>query len=188
MQVAAPLTIDDLSDLPPNEGSWELIDGEVVMMSPSNPQHGDIAGELIALLRVHFRGRRKQWCAVGDSVGFLIKRHPDNLLCPDVAVYQPQRERDSSKPWVPFCPQVAMEIISPSQTLADALRKKQAYLEGGAEQVWIINPRDQTIAIYNADGSRLGYHNEVLSGFGCLQGFSLDVGDLFVGSPYWDED
>lgn len=184
MQVTAPLSAEALACEPGADGPWELVKGEFVPLSPTGPDHGDYSLELALLLKVFF-GRGRGWRVHADNVGFLVEQDPDTLLSPDVAAYKVRPSAPSA--WVPHAPDVAVEILSPGQTLRELDAKRFLYLNAGTEQVWIVDPRERTITIYHRDGHRITYHDEVLTATGCLDGFSMHVGEYFARAVGHDE-
>lgn len=184
MHASAPLSAEALAHEPGADGPWELVKGEFVPLSPTGPKHGKLAGRLYALL-LPFIDEKAGWDVVADNVGFLVERDPDTLLSPDVAAYRVRPSAPSA--WVPHAPDVAVEILSPGQTLRELDAKRFLYLNAGAEQVWIVDPRERTITIYHRDGHRVAYHDEELEGTGCLEGFAMHVGEYFARAVGHDE-
>lgn len=184
MQVTAPLSAEALAKEPWGSEPWEIIKGEFIPLSPTGPEHGSLALEL-AFLHKMFFARRRDWVVVGDNVGFLVARDPDTLLSPDVAVYRKRPAARSA--WVPHAPDVAVEILSPDQTVRELDAKRVLFIDGGTEQVWIVDPRAETITVHHSDGTRVLYHDEELKGTGALDGFAMHVGEYFAHSPYRDQ-
>ena len=182
MQTLAPLTVESLAAQPWAGEPWELIDGEIVPTHPAGSYHSDLVWCLLTRLTPFVVAKGRTWRAVADNAGFVVSRDPDEILSPDVAIYK-VRPRHSG-PWFNFSPELAIEIASPDQAPQALLLKKQKYLAAGTEQVWIVDPRSETITIYLPDGTRMVHHDEPLAGFGLLDGFSMHVGELFADSPY----
>ena len=103
----APATIADLERHP---GRCELINGEIVEMSPVGHDHGMSAGDVYSVLRTWARGKAFR-VLVGD-VGFHWSG--GQVLAPDVAVIT--AEQSASAPrrgYLAFPPLLAVEVISP---------------------------------------------------------------------------
>jgi Uma2 family endonuclease len=78
-------------------------------------------------------------------------------------------------------PDLAVEIISPNDTLAEVAMKAAEYLSYGTRRVWVINPRNRTATVYRPDHEpRLIAENGSLDGEDVLPGFSLALADLFT--------
>lgn len=109
---------------------------------------------------------------------------PDHLRKPDVAFTSFQRINSQSKPTrkaLPFAPDLAVEILSPSNTAAEMEKKLREYFAAGARLVWHIEPELQTARVFTApehweDVPATG----VLNGDGVLPGFELPLARLFA--------
>src|SRR5260221_13048162 len=91
MPVETKLTCaEELMAHPSSEARHELIDGELITMSPSGAEHGDVAAEIGARLRDYVRERRlgKTYAA---ETGFLISRDPDTVRAPDASFVRADR-------------------------------------------------------------------------------------------------
>jgi len=77
-------------------------------------------------------------------------------------------------------PDLVAEIISPEDRWQDVRQKIEEYFEIGVDSVWIVEPENTAVLVYQSatDFARLG-NDDVLKGDGTLAGFALRVGDLF---------
>lgn len=182
MQTVSPLAVEFLATQPWASEPWELIDGEVVPLPLAGRQQADLIWRFIALFAPFIDGKGPEWRAVASNAGFIVSRSPDDLRSPSLAVYQ-LRPLDEGM-WFRFSPEIAMEFVAPNQSRASVLLKKSKYFAGGTQQVWIVDPARETIAVYHPDGTRQVYHDEALLGAGLLEGFTMHVGELFASSPY----
>src|SRR5207249_1119626 len=114
------------------------------------------------------------------EVGFRVGPR-QTLLCPDVAYVCQERDAPvDDDDFFPYAPDLAVEVLSPDNTRPRVRRKARAYLASGAQLVWAIDPRRQTVTVY-----RSGVAPQILSGDGTLSGetvlpgFALRVADLF---------
>jgi Uma2 family endonuclease len=180
-------TIDDvwrLEHQPKNMGQkYYVIDGELcVKMSPSH-LHGSIASEIARLLGNHVieRGLGR----VTIEVGYHPAGERHIVLLPDVAFES--RARAARKPlptYAPYMPDLAVEVVSPSQTLAETRRKAAVYLRHGTVMVWLINPAGHNAESWTAadDGTA---RSEIIRIDGELRGgtvlpdFTLPLKRLF---------
>ncbi len=82
--------------------------------------------------------------------------------------------------WVTGAPDLAVEVISPSQTAPEMQRKIRQFLDDGATAVWVIDPEDKSAAIYTRDGrfTSLGVGG-ILTCPEVLPGFELPLSSLF---------
>ncbi len=162
---------------------FELIDGELFEMSPPGGLHGSLASEIShyiwAFVKEHGLG------TVTVETGY---HPPDNrltLLSPDVAFLSSAKmPRPLPDKYIPFMPDLAVEILSPTDTLKQVRRKAAVYLHYGTQLVWIVLPTEKGVDVCRSvDGSRLDIEfvgsEGSLSGEQILPGFELDLADLF---------
>ena len=77
-------------------------------------------------------------------------------------------------------PDLAVEVLSPSDNLVDVQQKVRDYREAGARLVWVIAPAARTATIHRADGSaRLLREGDHLDGGDVLPGLAISLGELF---------
>ncbi len=163
-----------------------VIDGELFEMSPANRLHGNLAiiiGSIVwRFVEEHNLGE------VNAEVGYYAPGDRRTLLAPDVAFVSHARVSQlPEEKFVPLMPDLAIEIVSPSNSLRQIRRKAQIYLDQGASLVWIVRPAEKGVDVCRAaDGSRLDIEfvsgDGVLSGEDVLPGFDLDVARLFPPS------
>ncbi len=160
-----------------------LIDGEMlVTMSPVR-LHGRLALRIGRYIADYAEKHNLGEAAV--KVGY----HPPNdrktLLIPDVAFERKaQAEQAIGAGYTPFMPDLAVEIISPSQSVEQARRKARVYLRHGTAMVWLVHPAEQSAEVWTAgnegepQSETLDLDDE-LSGGAVLPGFSLPLRRLF---------
>lgn len=179
--------IDDLWQIAcdaEDDARYELIEGELIEMAPVGGEHGTIAGEIFHLFRLYDPPRALGVPTV--ETGY----HPANdrrlLLSPDVAfTRKPRATFPLPRRFVPFMPDLAVEIQSPSDSLTQLRRKAAIYLRHGTRLVWLVMPGAQSVEIcrLGADGditSQLITRDGALSGEDLLPGFSLPLRQLFT--------
>jgi Uma2 family endonuclease len=77
-------------------------------------------------------------------------------------------------------PDLAVEILSPSNTVEGMKEKAGEYFRSGAKLVWIVHPYDRTVLVLRPDGSEEALHvTDSLFGEVVIPGFSLPVSELF---------
>ena len=162
----------------------ELVRGEVISVPPAGEEHGDIEVETLFALKsfVNANDLGKVW--PGD-VGFILERDPFTVRCPDVAFVSKARfgDRKSSKGFFPGAPDLAVEILSPSDSLIAAEAKVRMYLRAVCAVAWIMNPQDRTVRVYRAgEEVRLLGPADELDAEPVLPGFRCPVRRLF-GQP-----
>ena len=164
---------------PLGAGKRELVYGEIVEMPPPDFGHGERQSELVIEL-----GNYKRRTKVGrviTEVGFVLDRDPDLVRLPDVAFVletrvPPDWDRNS---YFPGPPDLAVEVLSKSETLTAAQEKIDEYLQYGVRLAWLLNPRRRTLTVYRrgVPPVELG-EAETLDGGEVLPDFSRRIADL----------
>lgn len=180
------ITADDLLVMPHrdehgNDCRLELIRGEVKRMSPTVGAHGILCAELAAVLR-NFVKANNLGRVFGAEAGFLVERDPDSVLGIDAAFVTAERMKlvKSLDKFLPFAPDLAVEVLSKGNTKAEINNKIALYFAAGSRQVWVVNPKRRTVAAYNSpfDVRILG-ERDTLEGGDELPGFKLELSELF---------
>ena len=162
---------------------YYLIDGELCVKMSPNQTHGRIASEIARLLGNHVveRGLGR----VTIEVGYHPPGERHTVLLPDVAFESKARAAQTPLPtYAPYMPDLAVEVVSPSQTLAETRRKAKVYLRYGTVMVWLIDPERNTAESWTAaeDGTARSEITEMdgeLRGGAVLPGFTLPLRRLF---------
>ena len=144
-----PMTIQDLLDWPDDDGyRYELVEGVLVRVAGSGDEATTIglaiASELYAFVRP---------CRLGVVTGADgVYKFPsaETGLVPDAGYYSAERRAlivDRTKP-VPFAPDLAVEVASPSQKQSDMDAKARTYLRGGTRLVWVVWPAREQVDVW----------------------------------------
>jgi Uma2 family endonuclease len=158
----------------------ELIEGELHTMAPPGWEHGRIAGNIHALLWNHARARHLG--AVGASeTGFLVKRDRDTVLAPDVSFVRVERLPQGRHPgYLPFAPDLAVEVVSPSQSLYEVDEKTELWLKSGAAMVWVVWPNTRSVSVHRPDRPVTHLHEgDRIDGEDVVPGFVCAVSEVF---------
>lgn len=182
MSTTTFVTADELLALPTGMGQrYELVAGELRVMSPAGWRHGGVADSVAALLapyiRKHMLGR-----GFAAETGFLLRRNPDTVRAPDYAFVSNARlpKSEPAEAYWPGAPDLAVEVLSPSDTFGEVAEKVDEWLSSGCLVVWVIDPKLQTITIYESlTNVRILAVGDTLQGDPVLPGFSCDVSQLF---------
>lgn len=178
MVATKPISVKEFEAMS-REGAWELVDGEIVEVTPSANRSGWIAGEIFGRLR-EYVGLAKGGWAFGDGIGFILFDDRATVRSPDAAYVRRDRLPELTDHFVPVPPDLAVEVLSPSDRLADALAKVAMYLQAGVELVWLVDPTARTVTVFQPDDSIAVLHEgDMLEGGNVLPGFSLLVADIF---------
>ncbi len=160
----------------------ELVDGEVIEMTPAGGVHGWVTARVSRRLSDHVDTRGGGEVVAGD-VGFVLRlpADPERVRAPDVAFISTARLPEGRLPqgFIEGAPDLAVEVLSPSDNPVEVHQKVRDYLEAGARLVWVIAPRAQSATVYRPDGSaRLVREAESLDGEDVLPGFALPLTEL----------
>lgn len=165
----------------------ELIEGEIREMTPASEGHGYAFTNLMALLVEQLaslpKTRRNLLRIVSADTGYVVSRNPDSVLAPDLAIVSAEKTRSGKgkKGFCAYAPDIAIEILSPSNTRGEMLHKAGLYLEGGSEQVWLIDPETEAIEVHSS-GKLTGevlHRGDTIAGVGVLEGVTLEVNGIF---------
>jgi Uma2 family endonuclease len=182
MSTTALYTADDLLRMPERDGvRYELVDGALKVMAPAGGAHGAIVMELATALNQHVRAHRLGRL-FSESTGFLLRRNPDTVCAPDIAFVTASR-LPAALPigFLQLAPDVAVEVISPSDTVAEVGRKVEEYMQAGVRSIWIVDPSNRTVTVHSpAQGVRILREPDVLDGGDVLPGFRRPVSELFA--------
>jgi Uma2 family endonuclease len=161
-------------------GPCELIDGRTVRMNPTGLQHGDIVIALGSALRDFVR-KRQLGRVVGGEVGIYTRREPDRVRAADIAFVSRERLADKSlKGFLKVAPELVVEIISPTDRWQNMRDKLEEYFAIGVHRVWIVEPDNRDVLVYSASTEMRKFgEDDILTGEGVLDGFTLPVADLF---------
>lgn len=159
----------------------ELIDG-VLVEKGMGYLESLVAGAIYAMIREFARSRRLGVATVPDG---LYRMAPGLLFAPDVAFVSWGRHPDRRVQQVAVAgmvPDLAVEVLSESNTRAEMDRKRRDYLASGTLSVWIVDPRKRTIAVYDhrdAETPRLFQESDAIEMAEILPGFRLSLAELF---------
>lgn len=180
-------TVDDLYVLQGWDGTrdrkYELIDGELIEMSPTNLLHQWLASELSGEIRDYVK--RNDLGFVGVEGGFSPIGDRHTLRAPDVAFVRKDRmPQPLPQTFAGFMPDLAVEIKSPNDTMVELREKAAWYLQHGTRLVWLVLPDQQGVEVCRQDDNgalacKTVGPNGILSGEDLLPGFKLEMVKLF---------
>ncbi len=150
-----------------------------VNVSPTGGKHGEIEIRIRAML-VDFLRQKPLGRAYGGEVGFILRSNPDLVRAPDVAFVSAQRLSESPGGFIPLAPDLAVEIVSPTDSLSLIQKKVFDYLDAGTRLVWVVDPESQSVTVYQSRASiRVLTESDTLDGADFLPGFSSPVKSVF---------
>ena len=178
--VAASLSAEEFSKLDEVGFRLELVSGEVLKMSPAGQAHGRIAMRFGWRL-AKFVEEAKLGAVFAAETGFLLQTNPDTVRAPDVAFVSAERlARAANEGFFPGAPDLAVEVISPSDSWTAVESKVFDWLDAGSRAVLVLDPRRNDVGVYRSRRDiRFLSSGEVLSLEDLIPGWSLEVDAIF---------
>jgi Uma2 family endonuclease len=132
--------------LPYEEGRRrELLEGDLIEVSSPTPRHQAVVFNILLMLRNYFAGRTGIAMAdVEFALSDLLRLRPD--VC--VLLGERARQLDPDRVPVPGAPDLAVEVISPTERATESHEKVLAYLRNGTAEVWQVFPKSRTVQIH----------------------------------------
>jgi Uma2 family endonuclease len=179
------LTADEFYDFCcKNDGRYELVRGEVIELAPANDEHGEISSNIDTAFNSY--SRRRGIGRTRVETGYRLEQNPDTVRGPDISLMLLPRGPGVTltRRFVPNAPDIAVEVVSPSNTTAEMERKVREYLAAGSQRVWVVYPATPTsarrVAVHRADGGVITYTgDDVITDEELLPGFSLPLAEIF---------
>ena len=159
---------------------YELSKGELVKMTPPGGTHGNVAVRLSTKLQVFVEENNLGQIMVES--GYLLATNPDTVRGPDISFLAASKIPAEGLPdaYITGAPDLAVEIVSPSDTASIIQDKVQDYLTYGTRLVWVIYPQQKIVVAYHPDGTAQTLHKtDSLTGEDVLPDFSCRVEDIF---------
>jgi Uma2 family endonuclease len=183
MSVGTLFTADQLLQMPKDGFRYELVSGELTKMAPAGLEHGIVGGSLHARLG-HYVLENRLGVVPSSDTGFRLSSDPDTVLAPDVAFISAQRYRavEDKEGFFEGAPDLAVEVVSPSDTPSEVAEKVNEWLAAGTRIVWVLKPARRTATVYrSATDIKTLTERDELDGEDVVPGFRCRVGDLFQG-------
>lgn len=178
---AETLTLEAYAALrePDERGVTELVRGRIVREPRPARLHGLLQVRLVYALEAWAESFGN--AEVTAESGYILSERPATVRGPDVAVVvDPSPASDEPGGWTRGAPDLAVEVLSPSEASTAVQRKTLDYLEAGTRLVWIVDPAARTVTVYRPDGSAsLLRGSETLHGENVLPSFELPLDRLF---------
>ena len=174
------VTAEDLLELGDDGQRHELVAGLLLTEPPASYRHGRISARIFGLLRDFVEAR-----GLGDVVsvdtGFLLTRSPDTVRAPDVAFVSRERAGQAGdQGFFPGPPDLAVEVLSPTDRPGEVHAKVADYLAAGTRIVWTVDPVAVRVAVHRSLlNPRVLERTHRLEGEDVLPGFDVAVADLF---------
>lgn len=181
LTVTRVVTADELLALPEDGFRYELVKGELIRMSPTGHEHGVVAMNIAGPLHQHVKSNNLGAVYAAET-GFMIEENSDTVRAPDVAFVQKSRINEAGKVqgYWRGAPDLAVEVVSPSDTVANIEGKVADWLQAGARMVWVVSPKLRTVAVYRSLTEIVMLtEKDTLEGGDCVPGFQVAVAEIF---------
>lgn len=165
----------------PETGRFELIQGELVESEWLGFERSTVGVEIGYHLGKHVKDRGLGMIT-GANGGYLLATAPDTVLTPDIAFVRAERlpPRDERVGFLELAPDLAVLVLSPSDTIVPIVVRVHTYLVLGVALLWLVDPVERSVRVFTTDDlpRTLGI-DDTLDGGDVLPGFTVKVAALF---------
>jgi Uma2 family endonuclease len=165
----------------PQGQQYYIIDGDL-FEDASAPISSNIEARLSGYLFMHVQPRGLGELLSADGA-YILHENPDTILIPDISFIRADRfpPRNERMRYFRFAPDIAIEVLSPSNRRAEIDRKLGIYRDAGVPLVWLVDPLKQTVTVFAADAKpRTLGATDTLDGGDVLPDFTLPLAQLFA--------
>ncbi len=169
------ITVEEFLRLPePPDTTYELVEGELVTVSPGMFPHNIVRDNVLVAFRAFLAGR-KLGTAVAEQSFHLFG---NTVRVPDVAFIRSGRDLATDRP-IEGAPDLAVEVVSPTNTPREIDRRISDYFAAGCKRVWLFYPEHREVYIHGLAGVSRRRGDDLLEEAELLPGFSVTVASLF---------
>jgi len=163
------------------DAPYELIEGVLKEVPPSSSK-SSVIGMRIGSAVFSYVDVQSLGYVTGEGGGYILSHDPATVVAPDVGFYRKDRYPGGvpDSGFYPLPPDLAVEVISPSERKSDIAEKQALYTKAGVPLVWWVDPERKTVTVH-----RLGQDPEVVEAVGVLDGgdilpgFTLELQTIF---------
>ncbi|MEQ8787180.1 MAG: Uma2 family endonuclease [Pirellulaceae bacterium] len=174
-------TAAELLAMPGDGHRYELVAGELRMMSPAGGRHGRLAQKIGRRIGDHV-----ERYALGETyaaeTGFLLRQNPDTVRAPDFAFVSRKKLGDlADHPgYLPLVPDLVVEVVSPSDRASEVEEKVLDWLDVGVAAVLVVDPQTKSVRHHRSIDSIQIHTAGAMDLTHVIGGFHLDVSELFA--------
>ncbi|GAB5493702.1 MAG: hypothetical protein Phog2KO_39170 [Phototrophicaceae bacterium] len=172
-----------------NEAPFELIDGERIPIVPGLASHITTIRAIMRILDAYIV--QHQLGQVFSEAPFILEDKPDwvkGSRVPDVLFFNAERFNQyiqstpewQSRPFI-LVPDLAVEVVSPNDKFSDVTKKAEQYLKDGVQLVWIVDPQQKQVIVYQQGQNILQKleKDDLVSGYSVIPDFEAKVSQFF---------
>ncbi len=179
----ALLTLEEFQNLPDN-GMWqELVEGELIEMPPPDYSHTDTIHALLLSLDAWARQAGGEFKARSEAA-FTLCDDPPTVRVPDLALFRAERVAGLQRGYPTGSPELAIEVVSPSNTVRDLARRVDQYLEFGSLAVLVIDRRQCKVELYTPGrATQIFGPDDIVTVPDIAPSWSIKLSDLVSSEP-----
>jgi len=171
------LTFEEFERLPDQPGKHELLEGELIELPPAESQHNRIAHRIQKLLTsaleaAHARGEAGELGEVFHDMGYKLAANA--YVQPDVRITHAAQPETK---YFDLSPAIAIEVVSPANTLRIIEKKTELYFRYGGREVWRVYPKTRRVVVHVGAISRTELDTVTTP---LLPGFALKIDEILI--------
>ncbi|WOB44549.1 Uma2 family endonuclease [Thermoleptolyngbya oregonensis NK1-22] len=160
---------------------YEIVKGELIDTGNSGALHGYVCSLLIAAL-TSYSASSKLGVVLDSSTAFTMKN--GNRRSPDISFFAKERLKGMAElpsGFLDGAPDLAVEVLSPGNTVEEIHNKLVEYFENGTRLAWVVHPGERFVLVYRSaqEPDRLLKSTDSLDGEEVVPGFTLPLANLF---------
>jgi Uma2 family endonuclease len=180
------LTVKDLerlqaaSSVQTSDYQMELVNGEIIIMSPSGLESDEVAAAIIAQLWNWVRPRRLGRVAA-SSAGYVLPNADEDVRAPDCSFIRAERLKKTTQKFAQLVPDLMFEVASATDSL-DVLRAKiREFLELGTWVGVLVDPRTRIVEVYRSNTESVILRDgDILTLPDLLPGWEMEVNSIWA--------
>jgi len=176
-----PVTADELLDMKDDGHRYELVKGELLMAPFPGSEHGEVTMNLAGPLYQHVK-KNNLGVVYAAETGFVLTQDPDTVRAPDAAFIRlelVEKAKSTTGYWI-GPPDLAVEVVSPGDTVSEVEEKVAEWLEAGARMVWVVSPKLHTVTVYRSLTDIVTLTGkDTLNGGDVVPDFQIKVAEIF---------
>ena len=160
---------------------WELIDGVPYAMAAPSILHQSVSRDIAFQIYQFLRGKKCKVLYAPLDVRLNADKLDNTVVQPDILVVCDESKFDKSG--LIGAPDMVVEILSPTSSSHDMIRKYNLYLKAGIREYWIVDPESQTVVtniLENGQYIRKDYEEPEVVPISVLEGCTVDLAEVFL--------